>query len=75
MPADCNDCGVVCVRAHGEADRAANCRCESLCDDGYADCNGVYEDGCEAEWARDLNNCGRCGQCGASESCVGGVCG
>ena len=37
---------------------------------GFADCNGDYSDGCEAELATDLEHCGSCGTvCGDNQIC------
>lgn len=41
--------------------------CHVQCQNDYGDCNGLGPDGCEASFATDINNCGRCGeQCSTS---------
>lgn len=39
------------------------------CPQGFADCNHVRDDGCEANLTTDAANCGACGH-----SCLGGTC-
>jgi hypothetical protein len=47
----------------------------SSCDQGFADCNGIYADGCEVSLYTDANNCGACGQaCGNGGQCAKGQC-
>ena len=51
----------------------------TACPAGFSDCNGAPWDGCEAELAKDLANCGACGRgCVADERtlpvCVDGRC-
>jgi len=42
----------------------------------WTDCNGLIEDGCEANLTNDANNCGVCGnQCAAGTPCIDGKCG
>lgn len=50
------------------------------CEKGFADCDGLAANGCEAQVAKDPNNCGTCktvctGADGNSPTCVDGVCG
>ncbi len=66
----------------GRPNATGECRagdCQLSCDDGWADCNGVQVDGCEAELAVDALHCGRCDNAcpvgdGATASCEGGFC-
>ena len=49
------------------------------CQTGWADCNGVASDGCEAELARSSAHCGACGRacagtCNDGRCCVGDRC-
>jgi hypothetical protein len=52
--------------------------CGYACTSGYADCNRMATDGCEASTDDDANNCGACGQrCAlnnATAACTGGAC-
>ncbi|RKH48856.1 hypothetical protein D7X55_04510 [Corallococcus sp. AB049A] len=46
----------------------------NTCAAGWADCDGVYSNGCEA-YLDSNNNCGACGrQCSWPNSCNGGTC-
>ena len=49
--------------------------CDSVCLSGFADCNLVAADGCEADLTA-ASSCGACGLVcgGATPNCVGGVC-
>ncbi|AKU93797.1 Tryptophan synthase alpha chain [Labilithrix luteola] len=84
LPADNNNCGAcgnVCPildppsyphMIYGCVDS----KCNVLkCDDGYIDCNGKIEDGCEVAFYDDPKNCGACGRaCADGQSCAGGKC-
>lgn len=61
------------------ADATAICvaaRCEITgCDAGFSDCNGVADDGCEANLSFDSAHCGACDRpCEGTTSCVAGRC-
>ena len=46
-----------------------------VCDDGYSDCDGKRDDGCETATSRDILNCGKCkAYCVRDSSCVEGDC-
>lgn len=67
--ADCGGCGVACSDddiIHGTASCATGVCGPDVCDDGYADCNGVPVDGCEQNLL-GMTGCGQCadghGQC------------
>jgi hypothetical protein len=68
---NCGACGRGC--AAGPHSTAAECRaggCIQACEFGYADCDGVAVNGCEASLSADRNNCGACGnRCGAGLCC------
>lgn len=59
----CGGCGLTCARPH-----IGNAFCEqaactiAFCADGYGDCNGVVDDGCEVDLATELSPL-RCGAC------------
>lgn len=47
----------------------------TACDAGFADCDGVAANGCEANLRSDAGSCGACGvSCGAGGTCTAGVC-
>lgn len=77
-PMNCLGCGNVCAAAHAKA--GCNMACTVVgCDDGYADCNKKFNDGCEVTLASDVNNCGACGMACAAVSngtpaCTAGKC-
>jgi hypothetical protein len=49
--------------------------CSYTCEQGWGDCNGNPDDGCETNLMADPNNCGGCGgQCLAGQPCVVGQC-
>ncbi|MSP17476.1 MAG: choice-of-anchor D domain-containing protein [Myxococcales bacterium] len=48
----------------------------AACDAGWANCNFVNSDGCEADLGSSPTSCGTCGLvCGGGLACIGGVCG
>jgi hypothetical protein len=61
-PLNCGECANACDLAHATAEcSAGECRIASDgCDAGYADCNGLPEDGCEVNLKQDKLNCGAC---------------
>lgn len=76
--ASCGACGNVCMLANAvPACRLGACAV-GMCNPGFADCNQVAADGCEAALRQDVANCGSCGSvCAlphAVQQCVGGTC-
>ncbi len=72
---NCGACGNVC----GAANASVKCTtgiCEiDTCTTGYADCDNVYNTGCEIDTQTDTNNCGVCGKvCANGMVCTAGVC-
>jgi formylglycine-generating enzyme required for sulfatase activity len=81
---DSGHCGA-CGNACSFANAAPSCRegvCGfTVCDVGYADCDGTLANGCEIALGNDANNCGGCGTrctyahatgvCGASVCALG----
>ena len=77
-PAHCGQCTTACPAAvpNGTVECAASqCRIRD-CLDTFRDCDGLFADGCEANTATSLLNCGQCGlACAAPNACNGGDCG
>ena len=75
---NCGGCGITCAVAHGTPGCGARTCNVAACDAGFADCNGVYKDGCETDTNGNAANCGRCGNaCSvihAQARCSGGNC-
>lgn len=79
-PDSCGACGNVCVVNHGSAGCAGGSCTVKSCTSGFADCDGVAENGCESRTSDDPKNCGMCGKVctptpGAQAVCNGGSCG
>lgn len=49
--------------------------CSFECLSGYDNCNGDWNDGCEADWYTDSNNCGSCGNTCGTITCPASGCG
>ncbi|AKU98410.1 hypothetical protein AKJ09_05074 [Labilithrix luteola] len=84
---NCGACGKVCPDSFGYLNLTSTCvngTCETACTKklaggkfwNYADCNSVFEDGCEINISTDPNNCGTCGnKCADGVECIDGKCG
>lgn len=74
---NCGTCGNVCAPVpNGEISCNGTCGI-AACTNGYSDCDGFYENGCEVAIMEDETHCGSCGTvCAAfaGEACVDGVC-
>lgn len=76
---NCGACGNTCSFPHatGVACDAGVCIMGG-CEAGFADCDGVASNGCEANLAADPNNCQQCGNvcpaAGGTPVCVFGAC-
>ncbi|KAG0607495.1 hypothetical protein M758_8G033100 [Ceratodon purpureus] len=75
---DASSCAAILCPTNTTCD---NGTCKLICESGYADCNGQFNDGCEANLLEgDVTNCGKCGRnCAEPKSyefvnCVGGKC-
>jgi len=75
-PQHCGACMQACPangtrQFHARFD--GNCRrgvCQSACDDGWADCDGNWQNGCERNVGCDSAHCGGCGVlCGPGQAC------
>jgi hypothetical protein len=76
---NCGGCNVQCESPPGNLWMTTSCvdgQCKYDCSPGRFDCNGLVDDGCEAEPLFDENNCGTCGhKCPDGVACIGGSCG
>ncbi len=77
----CGACGRACAPSHGIGACAAGVCDLAACDAGFANCNTLAIDGCEAELQTDPRNCSVCGRAcpgtGAPNtlaSCTAGAC-
>ncbi|HKP60958.1 MAG TPA: hypothetical protein VJV78_29715 [Polyangiales bacterium] len=70
-------CPTTCTNDHGTADCSTG-QCQVSCAIGYADCDGLVQNGCEQSTTNDLMSCGSCDfECTTSQgstSCSQGVC-
>ena len=68
----CGGCGVTCELPHAAPTCAAGRCAITACTTGWADCNGIVDDGCETS-LRSTDHCGACGTAcelaNAVESC------
>ncbi len=76
--AHCGRCGNACpTRANATSTCEAGA-CGFTCDDGFADCNGSPDDGCETNLNTAVGSCGACGRaCEIAQgtaACVMGTC-
>jgi hypothetical protein len=76
---NCGECGHKCENYDPLmlGSRCAGGKCKAFCTSPqFLDCNGIVDDGCEANVMLDPKNCGACGHaCAAGEPCNSGVCG
>ncbi|MEZ4406445.1 MAG: MXAN_6577-like cysteine-rich protein [Polyangiales bacterium] len=76
----CGACGNACVTPNA-APACVNGACAvGACSEGYGDCDGAHENGCELDTRSDTANCGGCGRaCAGADNaiatCAAGVCG
>lgn len=72
----CGECGNACVQ--GANSTSVGCvtgACTQSCTNGFDDCDGIDDNGCERDLQNDELNCGACGEvCGQGQSCVTGEC-
>lgn len=74
-PYNCGSCGNQCFYENAEGQCNAGSCGLGQCFPGWADCNGVPDDGCEQDLNYDYNNCGGCGiVCGGGTYCQNGAC-
>lgn len=76
---NCGGCGVECATPNPSFNLTAACvdaKCKYECAAGAFDCNGIPDDGCEAQPTTDPLNCGTCGnKCADGVRCINGICG
>ncbi len=74
---NCGACGTECSSINGTA-RCVAGQCQVDCTQGFANCNGKSDDGCEVSLLTDKTNCGTCGiRCSdtnGSFTCENGSC-
>lgn len=77
-PANCGACGKPCVDTPNAGEACVGGVCSLTCTPPWEDCNGVYDDGCEANLQQDVATCGSCkNTCSfahAQAHCEAGVC-
>lgn len=74
-PNNCGSCGNACTVAHGWGVCVGGICKIGGCYPPWADCNGIYADGCETDLSSNSNNCGACGHaCGTNQTCCHSMC-
>ncbi|KYF99557.1 hypothetical protein BE20_30835 [Sorangium cellulosum] len=77
-PENCGTCGSLCTVANGTGKCTATGCAVGTCAPGFADCDGIYENGCETNTDTSLSHCGGCGEtctiAGGAPKCEGGEC-
>jgi hypothetical protein len=75
-PKNCGSCGKSCTMLPNAMAGCANGNCIlQSCNQGYADCDKMANNGCEVLVATDANNCGACGNvCPQGTICKQGGC-
>ena len=75
---DCGSCGTPCGFDHASASCATGTCTLTSCDNGYGNCDGLQNNGCETNTNTTTSHCGGCGQgCSnahGSTTCSGGSC-
>jgi len=76
---NCGWCGHICQLAHALSQCTSGICQIASCENGWTDCDGLAETGCEADLLSDPQNCSACGVvCGpydhATPACENGTC-
>lgn len=77
----CNESGTgytttACGTSPNATVACMNGQCVASCTAGFANCDGDTSNGCEAELATSVTNCGACARaCASGQTCTAGVCG
>jgi hypothetical protein len=70
---NCGACNAECRDTSPRYNVIMTCvtgECRAICKPGFFDCNGIPDDGCEADTSSDDANCGACGvQCAPGQKC------
>ena len=80
-PANCGACGKSCPTPANASPACSMSTCGlGACTTGYADCNKLGSDGCEADTTSDVHHCGACGTAcpsyqNGTATCTTGQCG
>lgn len=59
-PQHCGRCGNACPAGSHQSSSCASGECRTRCDEGWGDCNGRADDGCETDLGANALHCGRC---------------
>jgi hypothetical protein len=77
-PQNCGGCGVACFTPNATPACSGGTCTIGSCNSGFANCNGVSNDGCEKNLNTDVQNCGNCNLVcftpNASPACINGQC-
>ena len=77
-PNNCGTCNNVCSFTNGTATCDSGACALLTCDEGFEECDGDPENGCETDTTSDSLNCGSCGNICSDDSaatiCEAGVC-
>ena len=73
--AHCGGCDHACATGPHATPTCAEGACGMRCDEGFLDCDGEADTGCELDGATDHDNCGACDHaCASNETCTAGAC-
>ncbi|HRI63216.1 MAG TPA: hypothetical protein PK156_03235 [Polyangium sp.] len=73
--ANCGACDTICTAPNAMGQCQGGACSVGQCDPGFANCDAMALNGCEAILLTDPNNCGACGnQCNAFQTCSNGTC-
>ncbi|MBI5515579.1 MAG: hypothetical protein HY909_17495 [Deltaproteobacteria bacterium] len=76
--AHCGGCGMACAARSNAATSCAGGACAYACATGFADCDTMPANGCEADTRSSAAHCGGCGRAcmppNATGACVDGAC-
>ena len=74
-PTRCGACGVTCPATPNATPSCTSGACGFSCTAGFANCDGVVGNGCEADLSSNASNCGSCDNaCGSAMLCDHGAC-